>query len=173
MLNVGYNDRQKCFIIRNSWGTSWGDRGYAYVPYDYICNSDFNFLGQYCIIGLTDSDFTPDPDDGRNYNFQKDADVESVSGLALTSSLVCHNPLYDDLIFQVIAASQLSKLELQTQVCVEEYESEVADDDVPDDFDPAEEPLGCRVGPSSRCVSGFRAQEGLGFKSSEILRPQV
>ncbi|CAE7332450.1 unnamed protein product [Symbiodinium natans] len=101
MLNVGYNDRQKCFIIRNSWGTSWGDRGYAYVPYDYICNSDFNFLGQYCIIGLTDSDFTPDPDDGRNYNFQKDADVESV--------------------------------------CVEEYESEVADDDVPDDFDPAEE----------------------------------
>jgi C1A family cysteine protease len=38
---VGYgerNDGKKCFIIRNSWGTDWGDNGYAYVSYEYFTN---------------------------------------------------------------------------------------------------------------------------------------
>lgn len=30
---VGYN--QKHFIVRNSWGTDWGDRGFAYASYKY------------------------------------------------------------------------------------------------------------------------------------------
>ncbi|CAJ1337231.1 unnamed protein product [Effrenium voratum] len=76
MLIVGYNNRQKVFIVRNSWGTSWGDRGYGYVPYDYICNEDFNCLGQYAIVGLTDADFMPEPDDGRDYHFEE-ADAAS------------------------------------------------------------------------------------------------
>ena len=24
------------FLIRNSWGTSWGDHGYGWLPYDYV-----------------------------------------------------------------------------------------------------------------------------------------
>jgi len=33
---VGYDDGKKWFIVRNSWGPRWGDRGYFYLPYGYI-----------------------------------------------------------------------------------------------------------------------------------------
>ncbi len=48
VVAVGYNDRMrienlKCkkqttgaFLIRNSWGTGWGDNGYGWLPYDYV-----------------------------------------------------------------------------------------------------------------------------------------
>lgn len=42
---VGYDDALQCFIVRNSWGTSWGDKGYCYMPYviwtDPQMSSDF------------------------------------------------------------------------------------------------------------------------------------
>ena len=45
VLAVGYNDEKEYFIIRNSWGSNWGDNGYFYMPYKYILNkklaSDF------------------------------------------------------------------------------------------------------------------------------------
>ena len=37
---LGYNDKKKQFKFANSWGTSWGDRGYGYLPYDYVLNPD-------------------------------------------------------------------------------------------------------------------------------------
>ena len=33
---VGYDNSKRLFIIRNSWGTSWGDQGYGYLPYDFF-----------------------------------------------------------------------------------------------------------------------------------------
>lgn len=42
MLCVGYSDVDKVFIVRNSWGTSWGDKGYCYIPYRYLMNPDYN-----------------------------------------------------------------------------------------------------------------------------------
>ena len=35
MLIVGYDDREKLLIIRNSWSERWGDDGYCYLPYAY------------------------------------------------------------------------------------------------------------------------------------------
>jgi hypothetical protein len=41
MLCVGYDESRQVFIVRNSWGTKWGDRGYCYFPYDYLCNEEY------------------------------------------------------------------------------------------------------------------------------------
>ena len=41
---VGYDDSKSAFIIRNSWNTTWGIKGYFYMPYAYITGnlcSDF------------------------------------------------------------------------------------------------------------------------------------
>lgn len=34
VVAVGYDDVNQWFIVRNSWGTSWGDNGYGYIPYN-------------------------------------------------------------------------------------------------------------------------------------------
>lgn len=44
MLLVAFNSETKQFIVRNSWGTSWGDQGYASIDYAYfdaVSGADF------------------------------------------------------------------------------------------------------------------------------------
>lgn len=40
VIICGFDDKNKRFILRNSWGVYWGDNGYFYLPYDYISNDE-------------------------------------------------------------------------------------------------------------------------------------
>jgi C1A family cysteine protease len=42
VVAVGYSDPKSYVIIRNSWGASWGDHGYFYMPYQYLTGSRVN-----------------------------------------------------------------------------------------------------------------------------------
>ena len=53
MLVIGYDDNQKCWIVKNSWGPYFGDNGYVLIGYGQ-CNID-----TYAKTGLTLTN--PDP----------------------------------------------------------------------------------------------------------------
>jgi papain like protease len=36
MLLVGYDKPARMFLVRNSWGEDWGDRGYCRIPFDIV-----------------------------------------------------------------------------------------------------------------------------------------
>lgn len=36
VMGVGYDDGARRFIIRNSWASDWGQKGYFTMPYDYL-----------------------------------------------------------------------------------------------------------------------------------------
>jgi len=40
VLAVGYDDAKKSFIVRNSWGTRWGQKGDCLMPYPYLTTPD-------------------------------------------------------------------------------------------------------------------------------------
>jgi C1A family cysteine protease len=49
---VGYDDSKQLFTFRNSWGESWGDKGYGYLPYAYVY--DANLASDFWVV-LTES----------------------------------------------------------------------------------------------------------------------
>jgi C1A family cysteine protease len=42
VLAVGYDDSQGWFIVRNSWGKSWGMNGYFTMPYQYLIEPELS-----------------------------------------------------------------------------------------------------------------------------------
>jgi len=63
VVAVGYDEHKKHFIVRNSWGRGWGDRGYFYLPYQYVTMP--NLTADYWIIKLVE-----DPENQVNVVFQ-------------------------------------------------------------------------------------------------------
>ena len=45
---VGYDDNRGAFKIRNSWGTSWGQKGYFWIDYDYV--SDKSLCNDFWVV---------------------------------------------------------------------------------------------------------------------------
>lgn len=46
MVVCGFSDEERIFVVRNSWGNSFGDKGYCYIPYAYAQQ----YFLQACII---------------------------------------------------------------------------------------------------------------------------
>jgi C1A family cysteine protease len=42
VLAVGYDDKMQRFIVRNSWGRSWGQKGYFTMPYSYLLTDNLS-----------------------------------------------------------------------------------------------------------------------------------
>ena len=42
VMAAGYDHGKKRFIVRNSWGTEWGMKGYFTMPYQYLANRNLS-----------------------------------------------------------------------------------------------------------------------------------
>jgi C1A family cysteine protease len=42
VLAVGYDDASKRLLVRNSWGASWGQKGYFTMPYEYAADRNLS-----------------------------------------------------------------------------------------------------------------------------------
>lgn len=58
VLLVGYDDARQVFLLRNSWGTNWGDGGYGTIPYAYAVS---RLAGDFWTLHWDDGGSPPPP----------------------------------------------------------------------------------------------------------------
>ncbi len=64
MVIVGFSNENKVYIVRNSWGESWGDNGYCYLPYSYIDDPKLN-NGAYIVVEVDNVENVKGLNDGQ------------------------------------------------------------------------------------------------------------
>ena len=42
VMAVGYDEEKQWFVVRNSWGTKWGSKGYFTMPYAYLTEENLS-----------------------------------------------------------------------------------------------------------------------------------
>jgi C1A family cysteine protease len=73
MVVCGFSDKEKIFVVRNSWGTRFGVDGYCYIPYSYAQQ----YFVQACIITEVTSSSKREGDKGTiNFNLS-DNNIEA------------------------------------------------------------------------------------------------
>ncbi|MFO0755196.1 MAG: C1 family peptidase [Byssovorax sp.] len=90
MLCVGYSDPDEVFIVRNSWGPDWGDKGYCYIPYRYLMNEQYNFGDSWIIKQVEVL-----PPDESTWSDDDASVLEDVSGMLAGMSDEEHRELLD------------------------------------------------------------------------------
>ena len=75
MVVCGFSDKERILIVRNSWGTNFGDNGYCYIPYSYAQK----YFLQACIITkISSSESTQLTQNENTLNFNLgDANIET------------------------------------------------------------------------------------------------
>ena len=53
VICMGYDNATRRFLVQNSWGTSWGDHGFFYIPYEYLTNNSLS--DDFWNIGLVET----------------------------------------------------------------------------------------------------------------------
>ena len=140
MLCVGYSDPDEVFIVRNSWGTDWGDKGYCYIPYRYLMNPDFNFGDSWIIKQIEVL-----PPDESTWSEDEESVLEDVSGVLASMS-------DDD--YQVLLR-KMGKVPLEVRLSLLFLHAAGADGEISDDegqaivahITPVLEQLGSRTSP--------------------------
>lgn len=136
MVICGFSEDEKVYIVRNSWGTSFGDKGYCYIPFSYI--DDPALCNQACII--TDVDVTEqvkvsgiDKRKTVSFNLTDDNIRSSILHILIDSEnrlLMQDNARYTSLRFSyeqlLQTLSNPSKRDLIFQQSVARLESEIA-----------------------------------------------
>lgn len=92
MVIVGYSEAWKCYIVRNSWGEKFGDKGFCYISSVYVDNPDYtNFA---CIIEETTEETTQIINESTE--IPNLGEMESVAQIAALSTTIEKSKIYRD-----------------------------------------------------------------------------